>query len=261
MHNFRIWLKLLGQIQICKFMSKFSAQKTYAFFSSPINKKIIGELAEIGAETILFPTIEPESFSTDTTTTILSNLNEFSWLVFPDIYTVEFFLQKLEEFAIDFFELDNLQVCAVGESVADRLRFSQLHADIITNSIKTSDVFQNLKEYLADASDFEKNKFLILKEQTAQIELSQKLVDLNANVTELAIYQIKKIEEVRITKLKALLKGGAIDEFIFTSPIDVLNLADIFSTEHLSELLAEIIIFADDKATLQSLKEFGLISL
>ena len=58
-------------------MSKFSAQKTYALFSSPINKKIIGELAEIGAETILFPTIEPESFSTDTTNTILSNLNEF----------------------------------------------------------------------------------------------------------------------------------------------------------------------------------------
>ena len=240
-------------------MSKFSNQKTYALFSNLANTKIISELQKIGAETILFPTVEPEPLSTEKTEIILTNLNEFDWLIFPDIYTVEFFLQKLKEYIVELFELDVLQVCAYGESVADRLRYSQLHADIITNSIKNAEVFQSLKDFIFDENEFANLRFLVLKEENTKIEIVEELQKLKSEVVELPIYQTKPLETSKLTKLKTLLKGGAIDEFIFTSPSDVINLAHLFQTENLAEALSDVELSAVDNATKQALQEFRLI--
>lgn len=230
-------------------MSGYSKDKTYAIFDSPLNKKRIAEIEQA----VIFPTITINEIENDKS--ILQNLDEFDWLIFPDVYTVEYFVTALEQLGIDLYELDNLRVLAYGESVADRLRFSQLHADVIPSTIKTSDVFQSLKEYVFDEDEFSDLRFLILKEQNIEIELPREL----PNAIELPIYSIEIDDETEIPKLKALLKGGAIDEFIFSSHYDVLNLAQLFQTENLAELLYGITLTATDNLTLQSLQEFRLI--
>ncbi|MGI8468365.1 MAG: uroporphyrinogen-III synthase [Pyrinomonadaceae bacterium] len=240
-------------------MSKFSAEKIYALFDNAMNKKIVSELSMIGAKTILFPAAETTLTANEETEKILNNLNEFDWLIFTDIYAVEFFLQKMSELEIDLFELDALRACAYGESVADRLRFAQLHADVIPNSVKTAEVWQSLKNYLFDESEFENLKFLVLKKENSIIEIVAELKKQNSGVEELEIYQTIAEAENEIAKLKTLLKGGAIDEFIFTSPFDVINLAHLFPNENLADVLTEVSLRAADNAAAQSLREFRLI--
>lgn len=240
-------------------MSRFTAQETYALFDSPANKRLLAEITSTGAKTILFPALETEAVNMSETEKLFGNLTSFDWLIFPDIYTVEFFLQKLEELSFDLFELDALRICAYGESVADRLRFVQLHADVIPNSIKTKDVWEALKNYLFDEIDFENLHFLILKKQAATIEILTELEKQNAVVKELVIYQTTAEETPEIAKSKALLRGGAIDEFIFTSPFDVINLAHLFPNENLANVLADVKLFPSDNLTSQSLQELRLL--
>jgi uroporphyrinogen-III synthase len=236
-------------------MMNFSAQKTYALFATPFNKKNIADLAAQNIETVIFPTITTSEIGDSAS--ILANLTEFDWLVFTDVYAVEYFVKALEKNDADLFEFDALRVLAFGEAVSDRLRFSQLHADVIPSTIKTLDVMQSLKDYVFE--DFAELRFLVLKEQNSQLEIVQELQKLNSNVTVLPIYSAKIADETQIPKLKALLKGGAIDEFIFSTHFDVLNLAQIFQTENLADILAETKLTATDSQTLQSLQEFRLV--
>lgn len=238
-------------------MSKFSAEKVYALFDNPINKKIISEISSTGAKMILFPAVETKMIADGETEKILSDLSRFDWLIFPDIYTVEFFLQKMNELEIDLFALDALHICAYGESVADRLRYAQIHADIIPNNIKTGEVLRAIKDYLFDESGLENLRFLFLKAENTTAAIAGELKNLGAIVSELAIYKTIA-EETKTTKLKTLLKGGAIDEFVFTSPFDVINLAHLFPAENLADVLAETKLHTADKITLQSLREFRL---
>lgn len=238
-------------------MFDYSEEKTYALFNSPNNKKLIAELDSKNIETIVFPTI--------TTISAINNedfplpMEDFDWLIFPDVYTVEYFVNYLEENGVDLFELDSVRVCAYGEAVADRLRFSQLHADVIPPTVKTKDVIQGIKDYVFDEEEFQSLRFLVLKKYDSEIEAANDLANLNSSITELAVYDINIEDETILPKLKALLKGGAIDEFIFSSHYDVLNLAQLFQTDNLEELLENINLTATDKLTLQSLQEFRLV--
>lgn len=240
-------------------MLNLSSAKIYALFDTGANKKIIAELNKIGAEIILFPPINIEIVSNIETEQLLRSLKKFDWLILTDVYAAEYFVTSLKKLEFDLFELDALRVLAFGEAVSDRLRFSQLHADVITNSIKTLDVLQALQDYIFDEAEFENLEFLVVQAQNAKANLSDELKKLNAKVTQIAIYQTKITETATSTKLKTLLKGGAADEFIFSSPSDVVNLAHLFQTEKLDEVLAETKLTAMDNQTLQTLQEFRLV--
>lgn len=242
-------------------MQHFSAGKTYALFLNPTNRKIISELEVIGAKAILFPALETREVFTKENAELSGFLKNFDWLIFTDIYTVEFFLQKLEQENFDFYELDEIRVCAYGESVADRLRFVQVHADLIPNNIKTPEVLQTIKDYFIDEDELKAAKFLVLKEKTANPAISKELENIGAAVSEFSTYEIIAESESETAKLKSLLKGGAIDEFIFTSPFDIINLAHLFPTENLEDVLAETKLYAADKPTIQSIQEFRLSQL
>lgn len=240
-------------------MTKFSAQKVYALFDTAANKKIISEISLTGAKFFLFPAAEIKLVENNEAENILHDLSKFDWLIFTDIYTVEFFLQRLEKLDFDLFDVDALRVCAYGESVADRLRFAQLHADVIPNSVKIKDVWQSLENYLSGEGEIEHLSFLVLKKENAIVEISAKLRIQKTSVRELAVYRTNGEENSEIAKLKTLLKGGAIDEFIFTSPFDAINLAHLFPNENLADVLDGVSLNAVDNVTLQTLKEFRLI--
>ena len=238
-------------------MSDYSEEKTYALFDSPANKKLIGELKSKEIEVIVFPMTT--TISAIIEKTFPAHLEDFDWIIFPDVYTVEFFIEHLEKQQFDLFELDTVRVCALGEAVADRLRFSQLHADIIPPTVKTQDVIQTIKDYVFDEDEFRGLRFLVLKKEGSSFEFIEKLRDLEAEVAEIPVYSSKIDDESILPKLKALLKGGAIDEFIFSSHFDVLHLAQLFQTENMTDLLENIELWSIDKIAAQTLQEFRLI--
>ena len=235
-----------------------SNEKTYALFSNPTNKKIIAELEKQGVKVFQFPPLETEKTVLDEKSVVdIKNLNAFGWVIFPDVLTVDYFLQILEENAIDLFEMDSIQVCAFGETVADRLRFAQLHADVIPTSVEAANVFLALSDYIGK-DELCNLKFLLAKEISQEFEIKEKLVESDASVVELPIYQAKISRTDETAKLKVLLKGGAIDEFIFSLPTDLIALKHYFNNKLISTTISEINVSTVDKAMFQTLKEHDL---
>lgn len=236
-------------------MSDLAAEKTFAVFDNPANKKIIRELETAGAKVFKFTPLEaeeilPDEFSTE----IIENLMRFDWLIFPDVLAVDFFLRILDANETDLFELDALRFCAFGEAVADQLRFVQLHTDVIPNGIDAEIVLSSLKDYIG-ADGLGDLKFLVPKENSQQIELVEKLKLEKAQVEELPVYQTKISDSSEVARLKTLLAGGAIDEFVFTAPTDFIHLRFVFGGKPLNEILSETKVSAVDGKLFQMLKE------
>lgn len=235
-----------------------SDKKTYALFSSPINKKITAALEETGAKVFQFPTLETVKIILDgNSLNKIKNLDAFDWLIFEDIFAVDYFVQILEENEIDLFEMDSVQICAFGEAVADRLRFAQIHTDVISHSFNVADICMLLSDYVGK-DNLDGLEVLLPKNLSSESEIKKELTDNGVNATELAVYQVKNSKTDKIKKLKVLLKSGAIDEFIFSSPADLSALKIYFDTDSVSETLSEIEVSTADKAMIQTLREQDL---
>lgn len=235
-----------------------SAEKTYALFANPANKKIAAALEKEGAKVFRFPPLEIEkAILNEKSVSDIKNLYGFDWIIFPDVLAVDYFLQVLEENEIDLFEMDSVQVCAFGEAVADRLRFVRLHADIITASVEPANVFVAVSDYVGKA-ELSSLKFLLPKAVSLEYEITEKLIGKGANVVELPIYEAKIARADETAKLKVLLKGGAIDEFVFSSPTDLIALKLLFGNSRISTILSETDVSTVDAAMFQTLKEHDL---
>ncbi len=239
-------------------MSNPVTDKTYALFDTPINKKIIARLNETETAHFLFPPLETEAVKlNDEKTSLIKNIGWYNWLIFTDVLAVDYFLESLTDNEIDFFELDAVRVCAFGEAVADRLRFVQIHADLIPNRIEDVYICAGIKIYHGE-DNLENLKFLLVKDDSPASEIGRLLKENQADVTELLIYRAKKSVKSDLTKLITLLKGGAIDEFVFSAPEDLTALKYFFAENDLPDVLAEIKTSAPDANIYQTLREYDL---
>ena len=231
-------------------MSNLETEKTYAIFSSPLNKKLIAELKDKGKKVVIFPSVSAEKIElTETAKTKLKNLTEFDWLIFTDVFAVDFFVEVLRELEIDLFELDAIRVCALGEAVADRLRFDQIHADLIPAKIDEKRVISTISEYSIE--NIENLRFLVISEIYSKFFA-------NSKFELFPIYQAKFTDESQKAKSAALLKGGAIDEFIFSAPEDLVSLKFLCFGDELADVLTEMKISATSESAYQSLLDYGL---
>jgi len=239
-------------------MNTFSEPKTYAIFASPAQRKLVEKLEKNGSKIFQFAPLESVKIeSEENVETIVNALAQYDWIIFTDVFAVGYFLEILEKKAIDLFELDEIGVVACGEAVADRLRFVQLHADIITNSEDANIVFSAISSYVGE-TEIAETRFLIFKEKGFSSALKEKLCEAKAKASEIPIYQLRNNDKKEIAKLKTLLKGGAIDEFVFTSPEDVVYIKNYVEPEQLDEILHETTISAANEVTLQTLTQNNL---
>jgi uroporphyrinogen-III synthase len=239
-------------------MSDYAESKIYALFANPSSRKLITEMEKLKIEIKVFPPVEIEkNILNPHEKEILSNLKNYDWLIFQDVPAVDFFLENLEENAIDAFELDYLRICAIGETVADRLRFSAVHSDVITKTSVCETVLTEMIDYIGE-NELSELKILIPKSNLHD-ELPQQLKTKVAQITVLPIYTVKdSCGNLEATKLNVLLKSGAVDEFIFASPVDLIALKHRLKNENLLDILAEVEVSAVDSQTLQMLREQNL---
>lgn len=239
-------------------MLQFSADETYALFNSPANRKTIDELYASDAETFIFPELEAQPVLSETLDAALLNLETYDWLIFPDVFAVDHVISRMHSIGVELFEIDNLSVCALGESVADRLRFSQLHADVITHRADPFSALAEIQNYLGSPEQLTGLRVLSFHESKTQDRCAHVLSENGADCVSLPVYSLAISEQELVPRFKALLKGGAIDEFIFSSQIDVLSLAHLFPNEHLDELLKDVRITATAQTAKQALEEFRI---
>ena len=229
-------------------MSNFLEEKTYGIFAGNLNKKLISELNDKAKKVVIFPSISAEKIElSETAKAELTNLTDFDWLILTDIFAVDFFVEALRDLEYDLFELDTIRVCALGEAVADRLRFDQIHADLIPSKLDENSVISTISDY--SINNIESLRLLVIT------EINYKSY---SNFEHLPIYQAKFTDESFKAKSAALLKGGAIDEFIFSAPEDLVSLNYLCGNDSLQEVLAEITISATSESAYQSLSDHGL---
>jgi len=237
-------------------MSNLENKKTYGLFANPFNNKLISELKRKGEDVLIFPPIQTEKVElTESAMNYLKNPADFDWLIFTDVFAADYFIEALRALGTDFFELDNLTICACGEAVADRLRFVQVHADVIPPRITDEAIFSGISQFVG--GQFDGLRILIISEKTSDFSFIEKLKAEKASIVELSIYKAEIEAEPSIIKLKTLLKGGAADEFIFSSPEDLLSLKFIAEEKDLTRLLSEIQVSAVSEIVYQTLQENG----
>ena len=231
--------------------------KTYAIFDRAANRKIIADVGR-SAKVLTFPPVNTENLLNDGARESLTNgLDVCDWLIFTDVLTVDYFLETLENSDYEMFELDTRRVCAFGEATCDRLRFASLHADVIVARMDAATAFASLVSYIgADAVGG--LKFLLLSGEANESELAGNLRELHAEVSEMNVYRIIPSDSSALTKLKTLLRGGAIDEFILTDPTDFIALRHYFTGENLAAMLQGVAITAENPVMFQTAREHDL---
>lgn len=238
-------------------MSDVELKKTYGLVETPLNKNLISRLKQRGENVLIFPAVKAErSELPEKQTAFLKKTAQFDWTILADVLAADFFIEILSELDVDFFELDNARICAVGEAVADRLRFVQIHADVIPSKINDEAVFSAISDYAG--TELKDLRFLLVGGNYTGSGVAEKLKSEGAPVEELIIYQAELMDDSAHAKLKSLLKGGAVDEFIFSSPEDLLSLKILFSGESPAEILSEIRVSAASEVVFQTLQEAGL---
>ena len=236
-------------------MADSSNVKTYALFANPINRTLVADLEKAGAKVFQFTPLLVEKILLESAAIeVLKNLAAFDWLILPDVLAAEFFLENLEESGIDLFEIDFLRTCALGESVADRLRFVQIHADVIPATADAEKAFSAVAEYVGEDA-LENLRFLYPNRFSPRNQLKERLAATSAEIVELPVYKTEITNKLEIIRMKTLLEAGAIDEFIFTAPTDFIWLEAYFNGANLTDVFAEMKVSAADGVAFQSARE------
>ena len=229
---------------------------TIALFSSGKNHRQFEKIVERPGEIIRFP--PPEFGKGDFKPQILNDLSDFDWLIIADPVTADIFVNRLEENDFDLFELDRLRICVGGETTADRLRFRQIHSDVIPSASFSAEIFAALRDYIDDETEWENLRFLFPRTVELNLNLGERIRRKKSEIIELPLTAVE-FAGANPAKLKSLLLGGAIDEFYFSAPEEIFYLRQLLRTEKVAPFLDEVKITAADDPTRQSLRENGVL--
>jgi len=221
--------------------------------------EFVKALESYGARVILCPTIEvaePESY--EPLDDAIDHLYGYDWLIFTSVNGVDHFLRRFQAREHEAAELDNLRVCAIGEATAEQLHQAQIHVDVIPSEFKAEGVFEALRQYVGGTEGFSGLNFLIPRAAVARDYLPKALEEAGARVDVITAYRTVQPEGVDRGRVTALLTGGGVDCITFTSSSTVRNLALMFDTHDLNELLNGVAVACIGDITAATAAEYGL---
>ena len=240
-------------------VSNNQALKDRTVLVSSVSSELGIELEHSGARVITAPKLEihePESHVA--LDEAIENLFGYDWIIFANIYAVDYFLRRFHQLNHDNSELDDLRVCAIDGAGRTRLEEMRVHVDLIPDDHAASRVIDALEAYVGGREAFRTANFLIPRSPTSLDPLPQVLEDAGARVDVVAVYRIASTNDSSMAQLRALLVGGGIDCLAFSRPSEVEMLAQLFDTHDLSRLLLGVVVACLDQPTKQAAQEFGL---
>ena len=215
-------------------------------------------LEQYGAKVIVCPTIEisdPDNY--ERLDEAIDHLYGYDWLIFTSVNGVDFFLRRLAFHSKDVDELDELRLCAIGEATADRLRLRRIHVDVVPTEFKAEGVFSALTNFIGGREQLQGLNVLLPRAAVARDYLPKALEDAGARVDVVTAYRTVVPENLDRGRLSAMLAGDA-DCIAFTSSSTVRNLALLFDTNDLSQILHGVTIACIGDITADTAAEYGL---
>jgi uroporphyrinogen III methyltransferase/synthase len=218
----------------------------------------INALESHGASVISCPTIEiaePESY--DRLDEAIDHLYGYDWIIFTSANGVDYFLRRLTTRGIGVEELDELQVCAIGEATADKLRDAHVHVDLVPSQSTAEGVFAALSEFAGAPERLHGLNILIPRAAVGRDYLPKALEEAGARVDVVTAYRTVVPENLDRGRLSAMLTGSA-DCIAFMSSSSVKNLALLFDTHDLGEKLQGLAIACIGDVTAATAVDYGL---
>lgn len=221
--------------------------------------EFVTELEHYGARVLLCPTIEigePESY--ERLDEAIGHLYGYDWIIFTSVNGVDYFLRRMETRSHQIDELDALHICAIGDATAERLTAANVHVDVIPDEFKAEGVFAALERYVGGAESLGGLNFLIPRAAVARDYLPSALQKAGARCDVVTAYRTVQPDGLDRGRVSAMLAGGAADCIAFTSSSTVRNLAQLFDTHDLSEVLSGAAIACIGDITANTALEYGL---
>jgi uroporphyrinogen III methyltransferase/synthase len=221
--------------------------------------EFVSELESYGARVLLCPTIEiaePESYQE--LDEAIGHLYGYDWIIFTSANGVDYFLRRMETLGHQSDELDRLRICAIGDASAERLVGAHIHVDLIPAEFKAEGVFAALALYVGGVDSLKGLNFLLPRAAVARDYLPAALAGAGARCDVITAYRTRQPEGLDQGRVSALLAGGAADCIAFTSASTIKNLARLFDTHNLSEVLSGVAVACIGDITASTAAEYGL---
>jgi uroporphyrinogen III methyltransferase/synthase len=219
----------------------------------------VAELERYGARVLVCPTIEiaePESFAR--LDEAIDHLYGYDWIIFTSVNGVEHLLRRLQAREHQISELDDLRVCAIGETTAESLVAAHVHVDLIPDQFRAEGVFAALETFTGGRAALAGLNILIPRAAVGRDYLPRALEEAGARVDVVTAYRTVQPEGLERGRVSAMLAGGAADCIAFTSGSAVRNLAQLFDTNDLPAVLSGVAIACIGASTAKTAAEFGL---
>lgn len=210
-------------------------------------------LEGLGAAVLEAPTIElvsPADWST--VDEAIRDIGQYDWLVLTSANGVTALEERLAKMALDARHLARVKIAAIGDAIAAVLR---QRLGVRVDLMPPRYVAESLAQAMIDTEEVEGKRLLLLRADIARPALPKLLEDAGAQVTELTVYQTKRVE-VLPEKVIAALRGGAVDWVTFTSSSTVNNMVEILGEER--GLLDKVKIASIGPITSQSIRSWNL---
>jgi len=213
-------------------------------------------LEHFGANVIICPTIEirePDNY--ERLDEALDHLYGYDWLIFTSANGVEYFTKRLLARGLKLEDLDDIRVCAIGQRTAEKLHDAHVHVDLVPQLSTAEGVFAALNEF--SGGNLRGLNILLPRAAVGREVLPKALEQTGARVDVVTTYQTVLPENFDRGRFSAMLTGSG-DCIAFTSPSTIKNLAKLFDTHDLGNVLPGVVIACLGSVTSTAAAEYGL---
>lgn len=209
-------------------------------------------LARMGAEVVVFPTVEISPLS-DTTELdqAIHNVGSYDWIVFTSANGVRHFLARCQTLGQDLSRFAGC-VAAIGPQTARALELGGVKVSLVPSEYRAEGILDALGGQRVDG-----RRFLLARVAGARDVLPNTLRQRGAVVDVVETYRARAVVDGG-KRLTELLRSGTVDCVTFTSSSTVNAFADMLPGAELRSILAGITVACIGPITAETARKRGL---
>jgi uroporphyrinogen III methyltransferase / synthase len=185
----------------------------------------------------------------------LASLKEYAWIVFTSAYGVRFFMQRLNERAIDTDRRSMPKLCAIGPATAAELKEFGYEAALIPEQFQAEGVLDALGKYHGGILNLAGKRLLLPRAQEARELLPQALSAAGVQVDVVPCY--KTVRAQIDGEILLQLRDKKPDLIVFTSSSTIRNLVEILGQQEGVKLLLQSTVAVIGPVTGHTSESFG----
>ncbi|MCX8045216.1 MAG: uroporphyrinogen-III C-methyltransferase [Desulfobacterota bacterium] len=211
------------------------------------------KLSELGAEPVLFPTIElVKEHNAKTLDEALSHIESYNWIVFTSAYAVAVFFEELSARRIDIRGLRQASIAAIGPETKRSVEATGCLVSVIPQTFTAEGLLSALHGKIKKG-----DRVLLPRSRDARPLLAEGLKQFGAIVDEVFLYRTMMPSRVDSAVLNDI-RSGKIDILTFTSPTAVHNFVTLIGQEHVARIALDRCVAVIGPITAAAARSCGL---